>query len=68
MIVEFMLEERDKGTKVPLLLHVEYWLPELLYDNGLGDRETSKLLLYSCLFASSAIDPVSTEAVDMLLL
>lgn len=55
---------------MPLLLHVEYWLAELLtllYEEGLGDRDTSKLLLGTCRLASSAIEPVSTDS-DMLLL
>lgn len=66
-IDEFILEERDNGTNVPLLLHVEYWLTLLLCEIGLGDREVSKLL-GTWRFASSAIEPVSTEADDVLLL
>lgn len=68
--VEVILVDRDRGTYVPLLLHVEYWLTELLtllYDKGLGDREISKLLFEPCRFASSAMEPVSTET-DILLL
>lgn len=64
-----MLDDRDRGTKVPLLLHVEYWLALLLillYDDGLGDREIKTE--GTCLLASSAIEPVSTEVEEELLL
>lgn len=53
-----------------MLLHVEYWLAELrtlLYDSGLGDLDVNKLT-GTCLLASSAMEPVSTEAEELLLL
>lgn len=60
----------DNGTNVFELLHVLYWLAVLrkLLEDGLGDRDSKKLLLETCLLANSAIEPVSTDAVDKLLL
>lgn len=51
------------------LLQVVYWLGGLrkLKDEGLGERDVRKVLLGTCLLANSAIEPVSTEAEDILL-